>query len=72
MGCTIRDLIAHLQTLDGTLPVAYELHSEYCLLNLEELFIKDLQPARADGWVHRVWHGQPALPTVKYLVFPGN
>lgn len=66
---TIAQLIAHLQTLPGDLPVAFELHSEQCLLDLKDLRIAQLCYPRPDGWVH---HARPDKPTQPYLLFPGN
>lgn len=66
---TVADLIAHLQTLPQDLPVAYEIHSEQCLLELSDITIEQLQEARPDGWVH---HKRPDRPAVQYVVFPGN
>jgi hypothetical protein len=65
---TVKGLIERLREFDPDLPVCYELHSEYCLLNAADLKVQDLQPARSDGWVHRE-HGKT---TIRYLVFPGN
>jgi hypothetical protein len=38
------------------------------LLELSEVTITDLQPARPDGWVH---HARSDKPTTTYVVFPG-
>lgn len=68
---TVRELISQLKTLDPNLQVAYALHSEYKLLESDELEIKALHPARPDGWIHDFWHRtDPAR--VEYLLFPGN
>jgi hypothetical protein len=66
---TVAELIAHLSTLPQDLPVAYQLHSETCLLELHDIFIDKLQPARPDGWVHSARSDKPAI---EYVVFPGN
>lgn len=54
------------------MPVAYCLHSEAKLLELNNINIRNLQPARADGWTHSIWHNEPKLPEVEYVLFPGN
>ena len=69
---TVAGLIELLKTFDGELPVAYELYSEYRMLDANDIRVRNLQPHRQDGWVHSVWHGKPELPTIEYLVFPGN
>ena len=69
---TVGELIELLKRFPADLPVAYALHSEHKLLEASEIAIENLQPARADGWVHDRWSGQPPLPTRPYLVFPGN
>jgi len=69
MPVTVAELIEHLQTLPQHLPVAYCMHSEYCLLELGDVSVKRLQAARPDGWVH---DKRPDKPDVEYVVFPGN
>lgn len=69
---TNRELIEYLQTLPLDLPVIYKKHSEAKLLILEEVQVTSLQPARPDGWVHDIWGREEALPTIKYILFPGN
>ncbi len=66
---TVAELIAHLQTLPHDLPVAYQLHSEQILMELDDISIEWLQEARPDGWVH---DKRPDRPAVPYVVFPGN
>ena len=66
---TVAGLIAYLQGLPQDLPVAYQCYSEECLLQKEDISIKERQAARPDGWVHG-W--RPDKPAIKYLVFPGN
>jgi hypothetical protein len=67
---TVRELRAHLKKFDQNLPVVYALHSEYMTLETDRIAVRELQPARADGWVHTF--GGAELCTVEYLVFPGN
>lgn len=69
---TVRQLIKHLKSCPQDILVIYKLHSEHKLLELDEVRIKELQPARPDGWVHDFWHGEPKLTSVKYLILPGN
>lgn len=71
---TAKELIKHLQTLPQDMPIVYQIHSEHKLLELTEIRIEKLQPARNDGWVHDVWRvrDEPRLEKVEYLVFPGN
>ena len=66
---TVAELIAHLLTLPQDLLVAYELHSEQCLMEVEDIHIRRLCPPRPDGWVHSA---RPDKPGQDYLVFPGN
>lgn len=66
---TVARLIAHLQTLPQTAPVAYRLHSEQILMELKDIHVKKLCKEREDGWVH---DARPDKPTQTYVVFPGN
>lgn len=69
---TVKELIAHLQTFDETLPVAYQLHSEHKVMTPDDIGVRQLQPARPDGWIHDRWSGPPEVSVISYLVFPGN
>lgn len=69
---TVKQLIEFLQTQDQNLVIGYEIYSEHQLMELEQIEVKELQPARPDGWIHDVWGAEPKLPTEKYLIFPGN
>lgn len=69
---TVKELITFLETQDPTLPVAFQLHSEAKLMELDDIEVNELQPARNDGWIHSIWGVEPKLPTIKYLLFPGN
>jgi hypothetical protein len=66
---TVAELIAFLETQPQDIPVAYCLHSEQCLMEEGDIRVKQLQPARPDGWVH---HPRPDVQSVPYLLFPGN
>ena len=66
---TVKDLIVHLCKLPQGLPVAYALHSEYCLLELKDIEIVALCEPRPDGWVQRE---RPDKLSIEYVVFPGN
>ncbi len=66
---TVADLVAHLLTLPQHLPVAYELHSKQCLLELGDITVERLCAARPDGWIQ---NARPDMRTTEYVVFPGN
>lgn len=66
---TVKELIVFLKKQPQDLSVAYCLHSEYCLLNIDNIDTRELGVARNDGWVHEK---RPDKPTQTYLVFPGN
>ncbi len=66
---TVRELIKHLMSCNPDLQVAYALHSEYTLMDAEEIETRELCEERKDGWLARP---RPDKPTKVYLVFPGN
>ena len=66
---TVQDLIVHLQSFPADLPIAFNLYSELCLLELKEIGIQEHCIPRTDGWVARK---RPDKPFRQYLVFPGN
>ena len=66
---TVKELIEFLQTQPQDLPVAYCLHSEQALLEVEHISIQKCCLARPDGWVQ---NARPDMFAVDYLVFPGN
>jgi hypothetical protein len=66
---TVRELIEHLKTLPGDMPVAYDRYSEQCLMEVNEITVQDLCHPREDGWIQ---DKRPDMPTIKYVVFPGN
>lgn len=65
----VSQLIEFLKTQPQHLLVAYQKHSEVCLLNTDDISVEVLQPPRPDGWVHSA---RPDKPTLEYLVFEGN
>lgn len=65
----VYELIEFLKTQDQNLDIAYELHSEQCLLEIEQIKIETLCEPRVDGWIQ---NKRPDMPGRKYLVFPGN
>jgi len=66
---TVRDLIRLLDRFDPNLPVAYQLYSEQCLLEPEDVAVVMLCEPREDGWVA---NERPDKKSVPYLLFPGN
>jgi hypothetical protein len=69
---TVGELKTFLTQFRDDLPIVFAMHSEYKVLTAADIGVECLQPARADGWVHLKWYGEPAVPTIEYLVFPGN
>ena len=72
---TVRELRELLAEMPQDLPVAYHLHSEFKLMEPDDIAVRSLQKARPDGWVARNWRTRPedpAIPLVPYVVFPGN
>ncbi len=68
---TVGELIKRLKSFPKDLPVAYSLHSEYTLMEPEDIHRGRLHPARVDGWVHS-YAREADAETVEYLLFPGN
>ena len=66
---TIKELIQHLETFDQDLPVAFQVFSEQCLLDINQIKVHELCEPRPDGWVQ---DKRPDKNSIKYLVFPGN
>lgn len=66
---TVADLIEFLQKQPQDLPVAIEMYSEQCLLEAEEIKVKELCEPREDGWIH---DKRADKPSRLYLLFPGN
>jgi hypothetical protein len=65
----VKELIELLQTFDPELPVAYEIYSEQCLLEPNQLKVKECALARPDGWVQ---HARNDMLRTPYLIFPGT
>lgn len=65
----VKELIEFLKTIDHNLDVAYKIFSEQCLLELDDIEIKELCEARSDGWIHDFRKDKPSR---KYLVLAGN
>lgn len=66
---TVADLIRFLQDQPQDLLVAFHVCSEQCLLEADDIHIKEKCEPRPDGWIH---DERPDKPTRKYLIFPGN
>jgi hypothetical protein len=66
---TVAELIAFLQTQPQHLQVAYQIHSEQCLLEVTDIETVEACEPRADGWIQ---HKRPDMPTQTYLMFPGK
>lgn len=66
---TVRELITFLATMPPDLPVCYQVYSEYCLLEIEQVAVRELGAARDDGWVP---DKRPKEVGIKYLALPGN
>lgn len=65
----VSELISFLQTQPQHLTVVYRIHSEQCVLEKDEIEIRDLCEPRPDGWVH---DKRPDKATQFFLVLPGN
>lgn len=65
----VKDLISFLQTQDAEMPVAIEMYSEQCLLELDGIRVEELCDPRNDGWIQ---NKRPDKPSRPYLIFPGN
>jgi hypothetical protein len=66
---TVADLIEILRGYPQTLPVAYYLYSEQCLLEAKDISIQEYSVVREDGWIQ---NKRPDMATQLYLMFPGN
>jgi len=65
----VSDLIELLKTYPEDMLVAYKIYSEQSILEAEDLAVEELCEARPDGWIQNY---RKDMPTIKYLVFPGN
>lgn len=66
---TVAELIEFLKTQPQDIQVAYQLHSEQCLLRADEIAVEVHCIPRADGWIQ---NHRPDTFSQTYLVFPGN
>ena len=66
---TVREFIDFLQQQPPDILVAYEMFSEQCLLEPEDIKIVELCLPRKDGWIQDY---RPDKETRKYLLIPGN
>ena len=66
---TVKELIEFLQKQPQELPVAYQIHSEQCILEEQDIQIGECCFPRPDGWVQ---HKRPDMDSKLYLLFPGN
>lgn len=66
---TVAELIEFLQTQPQELQVAYDIHSEHCLIEPSDIRLYEACEPRADGWIQR---GRPDKPKQTYLMLPGN
>jgi hypothetical protein len=65
----VKDLIEFLQTQPKDLTIVYRCCSEQCILDIEDIELKNLCKPRPDGWVQDARSDKDLMP---YLVFPGN
>jgi len=65
----VQELIEILKTMPQDALVAYSLYSEQCLMEAEQICCEELCKPRNDGWVQ---NARPDMPTIKYVLFPGN
>lgn len=67
---TVSEFIDFLKSQQQDLLVAYEIYSEYALLEKENIrIIEEHCEPRDDGWVQR---SRPDKPLRKYLMLRGN
>lgn len=66
---TVKELIKFLKKYPKDMKVAYKIFSEQCILEEDNIEVRELCSPRPDGWIqnHRV-----DMPTEEYLVLPGN
>lgn len=65
----VAELIAYLQTQPQDMQVAYDCHSEHCLLEANDIQLIEACEPRLDGWVQRK---RPDKTTRTYLMLPGK
>lgn len=66
---TVRELIEFLKDQPQDILVAYDKYSECCLMDAEEILVKEMCDPRNDGWLQMK---RPDKPFQQYLIFPGN
>lgn len=66
---TVAELIALLKTYPQDLQVAYDIHSEHCLLEERDIRAYEACEPRPDGWIQRKRFD---MPVCTYLMLPGN
>lgn len=66
---TVKELMKLLKTHPQDMLVAYELYSEYNLMEKSDIKVRKLSSPRNDGWVPDFREDKPSQD---YLVFPGN
>lgn len=66
---TVAEFIEFLKEQPQDLLVAYEMFSEQCLLEAEQIHIHEFCEPRPDGWIQKK---RPDMPTKQYLLLPGN
>ena len=65
----VAQLIEFLKTQPQDAEVAYCLHSEQCLMEIQEIGVIKACVARPDGWIQ---NARPGMLQQEYLLFPGN
>lgn len=66
---TVAELISFLQQQPQDIQVAYQKHSEQCLLDADDIGIVELCTPREDGWIQ---DKRADKPMQLYLMLPGN
>jgi hypothetical protein len=63
----VKELIEFLKNQPQDIEVVYSTCSEQCILNAEDMYIKELCEPRPDGWVQDYRKDKPSQT---YLVLP--
>ena len=66
---TVGTLKQLLKKYDNDIKIAFSQHSEYVVMEEDDIATQMACAPRPDGWVQRK---RPDKPTEEYLVFPGN
>lgn len=64
---TVSEFIKFLKKQPQDLKVAYQHHSEQCLLETKDIEIEELCHPRPDGWIQ---NKRPDMETERYLLLP--